>query len=67
MSLMKWVKVSDGLPNGPFEILIRYDEEVSLGHYDRKQDVFILRNGTKISYKGKKVYWMELVRPEHGV
>jgi hypothetical protein len=65
MTLMKWIKASEGLPLDASEILVRdIDESVNLGCYDRKKDRFILCNGSIIDYRGKKVFWMELARSE---
>jgi hypothetical protein len=62
-SALNWVKASNGLPNSQNDVLIRLVDAISLGKYDRKENKFILRNGTRIDPRSLNLSWAEIIAP----
>ena len=60
---MKWINASEKLPADQQEVLIKSEGHVNLARFQKKEGIFLLRNGTTVAVKSGKVEWTELVAP----
>jgi hypothetical protein len=60
---MKWVNVSDGVPEDGEQVLVRYQAVVHLAVFTAEDGIFVLKDGSSYS-KEMNVEWISLHPPK---